>query len=204
LASGGDKITARRNYDRVDTVFNIDTTFMIMGNDELLVNSPDIMEHCIQFNSVNQFKTQAEIDRMREEGESELFLSSYKIKSPTIKDSVKSEEWKKAAAYLIFENYINVAVVVEAEADEDDNTGNVRKNILQKFEITKNMDDYMLCDVVYNTVADCHKKVNNELQSLGVIKKKSSKAGETRLKMCFWGLKLRAAIVEESEEEVEP
>jgi hypothetical protein len=72
LASGGDTHVAKRNYDRKDTHFKIDTTFLIMGNNKLEVDVKDTMEHCIEFNSVNQFKKKEEIERMKLNGEDEL------------------------------------------------------------------------------------------------------------------------------------
>jgi hypothetical protein len=62
IAGGGDEIVARKNYDRFDTHFNIDTTFAIFGNNSLVVEGNDCLEHRIEFSSVNQFKTQEEID----------------------------------------------------------------------------------------------------------------------------------------------
>ena len=104
LAGGGDTHIARRNYDKVDTHFKIDTTFMFMGNNEVIVDDKDAYEHHIPFHSVNQFKTQDEINRMRERGESELVLQSFKIKDPTIKDKCLTEEWKNAFVYLVYQN----------------------------------------------------------------------------------------------------
>ena len=68
MASGGDTQVARRNYDREDTHFVLDCTFMIMGNDELEVDVADTNEHRVRFNSVNQYKSAADIDKMREQG----------------------------------------------------------------------------------------------------------------------------------------
>ena len=75
-----------------------------MGNNEVIVDDKDAYEHHIPFHSVNQFKTQDEINRMRERGESELVLQSFKIKDPTIKDKCLTEEWKNAFVYLVYQN----------------------------------------------------------------------------------------------------
>ena len=81
FAGGGDTITTRRNFDRKDTKFVIDTTFMFMGNDELVIDTPDMNEQRLEFNSVCQVKSQDEINTMRSNGDDELLISSYKLKT---------------------------------------------------------------------------------------------------------------------------
>ena len=41
IMSGGDKQTARHNYDRTDTNFIVDMTIFMLGNHELMVNEND-------------------------------------------------------------------------------------------------------------------------------------------------------------------
>ncbi len=105
LSGGGDTHVARRNYDRVDTKFLIDTTFCYMGNHELKADSNDVFEHHIEFSSVVQFKSQEEINIMRENGENELLINSFKIKDPNIKPNTQTEEWKNAMVMLLFLNW---------------------------------------------------------------------------------------------------
>jgi len=91
IAGGGDEIVARRNYDRFDTHFNIDTTFAIFGNNSLVVEGNDCLEHRIEFSSVNQFKTQEEIDYLvKEKKISESEMTRYKVKDSTVKDKCKT------------------------------------------------------------------------------------------------------------------
>ena len=191
LAGGGDTHVARRNYDRFDTHFKIDSTLFFMGNDELKVDCNDAFEHCIQFQSVNQFKTQAEIDKMIENGESELLISSFKVKDPTIKEKCKTEEWMNAIVYLIYENYNDEAVSFNSmENNEEDETKTLRKRILDMYEITRSNRDEILCDTVYNYIGDNgKKKIEAELKSMGVVKKRA-KSGCNRDKNCFYGLKV--------------
>jgi hypothetical protein len=198
LAGGGDTHVARRNYDRFDTHFKIDSTLFFMGNDELKVDCNDAFEHCIQFQSVNQFKTQAEIDKMRKDGESELFISSFKVKDPTIKEKCRNEEWMNAIVYLIYENFSDEAVMINTmENNEEDETKTLRKRILDMYLITGNDCDELACDAVYNYIGNHgKKKIVAELQSMGVVKRVSAKK-ETRNKTCFYGLK---KIVEPEEE----
>jgi hypothetical protein len=190
LAGGGDTHVARRNYDRFDTHFKIDSTFFFMGNDELKVDCNDAFEHCIQFQSVNQFKTQAEIDKMRDEGENELLISSFKVKDPTIKEKCQTDEWKNAIVHLIYQNYSEDAVPINTkENNDEEETKSLRRRILDLYEITGCNRDEILCDNVYEYIGDGKKKIVAELQSMGVDKKKS-KGITYRDKLCFYGLKL--------------
>jgi hypothetical protein len=155
LAGGGDTHVARRNYDRFDTHFKIDSTLFFMGNDELKVDCNDAFEHCIQFQSVNQFKTQAEIDKMIEDGESELLISSFKLKDPTIKEKCRTEEWMNAFVYLIYENYNDEAISINTtENNENDEIKSLRKRILDMYEITRSNRDEILCDALYNYIGN--------------------------------------------------
>ena len=202
IMSGGDTQTARRNYDRTDTNFIVDMTIFMLGNHELKVNENDMYEQCVSFTSVNQFKTQAQIDKMREDGVSELVLQAYKIKDDTIKDKVLTDEWKNAIVYLLYQNYTEHAVVPNylSENIEDEDILPLRQSILEKYVITNNKNDYILCDVVYSALRGEKKKVDLELKSFGVEKKKSCKGNDTRNKMCFWGI---TKIDEEPDEEPE-
>ena len=190
LAGGGDEHVARRNFDRVDTHFKIDTTFMFFGNNELEVDVKDTMEHCIQFSSVNQFKTQEQINIMKADGASDLLCASYKIKDENIKNMCATDEWKKATVYLLYQHYVEHALTNDIDTtDNDDAEKTVRQTILEKYEITGLATDYILCVEVIEDIGDCKKKINNELVSMGVIKKKSNIRGNTKDKMCYYGLK---------------
>jgi len=195
LAGGGDTIIARRNYDRKDTHFNIDTTFMFLGNNVLEVDVKDTMEHCIQFSSVNQFKTREEIDQLINDGVNELLWSSFKVKDPSIKHNCCTDEWKKATVYLIYQNYVNSAVTVICDKTED-NEITIRQKILENYDITGNEEDIILCDELYEYIRDSNKKIVNELTSMGITKKKSRARDKTRDKQCFFGIKIKS--VEES------
>jgi len=204
LAGGGDTIIARRNYDRIDTYFNIDTTFMFLGNNVLEVDVKDTMEHCIQFSSVNQFKTQEEIDQLKSEGANELFWSSFKVKDSSIKNNCCTDEWKKATVYLIYQNYVNSAVTVICDKSED-NEITLRQKILEHYDITGDINDIIRCDIVYEYIRDSNKKIVNELVSMGVTKKESKVRDNNRGKQCFYGIKVKdIEVVEElSPEELE-
>ena len=198
-AGGGDEQTAKLNYDKTDTKFHIDTTFFIMGNNELLFDEDDTKEQQIQFKSVVQFKTQEQIDELRANGESELFISAYKVKDATFKDSCKTEAWANAFVYLLYENYINSAISVEYKTNEDDDDkGSVRKQIFQHCEVTLNEKDVLLGEDVYSRLGCNKKKIVNELESIGVQKSKPSK-GLYRNTWCFSGLKVKPQELESDE-----
>jgi len=161
---------------------------MFFGNNELVVDVKDAMEHCAQFSSVNQFKTQEEIDKMKEEGVSELLWQSYKVKDIGIKDRCCSDEWKKATVYLLYKYYTENALITNVEKDEDTEI-TIRQKILENFEITGNKNDYILVESVIVLLEDCKKKITNELVSMGVVKKESKRGDSTRNKICYFGLK---------------
>ena len=187
LAGGNDVQIARRNFDRVDSHFKIDTTFLIMGNNALVIEPADTFEHCIPFNSTNQFKTQEEVDKMIADGEPELLWGSYKIKDFGIKDKCQTNEWMNAMVYLLYQNFKNVPVSVHNDCLEE-NEESLRKQILKNFKITKDGNDVVLCSDIAKWI-DCgdKKKISNELISMGVIKKKAT-GGTFRNKFCYYGL----------------
>jgi hypothetical protein len=187
-AGGGDTQQARRNFDRVDTYFKIDSTFVVMGNNALKVDAADVFEHCLEFDSVSAFKTPAQIQAMKANGNSELLWGTYLIKDDAIKDSVRREEWKKALVYIMVQNYTDSAVVVEKDlGDEDDMS--LRARILENFTITRNAKDVIRDEEVDNLLRDCPKRIRSELGSMGILRKKSCIRGDTRNKMCYHGLK---------------
>jgi len=208
IMGGNDDLTARRNYDRNDTNFNVDMTLFMLGNHELQIKEKDTYEHCVSFASVNQFKTQSEIDRMRGEGIDERVLSKYKIKDDSIKDNVLTDEWKNAIVYLLYQNYTEYAVDANyiAENADDDGVVPISQLLLNHYDITLNKNDYILCDFIYSVIVGEKKKVDLELKSLGVEKKKSNKRDNTRNKQCFFGIKKideEPEVVETEEFEIE-
>ena len=189
LTGGGDDQVARRNYDRTDTHFKIDTTFMLMGNNDLQYDAKDTVEHRIEFHSVNQFKSQNEIDKMRASGIEERFINSFKIKNPKIKDDCATDAWRKATIYLIYEHYVESALTDDSNCgDADEAEMTLRQSILAKYEITENISDCIICVNVDNQFVEGKKKVWAELESMGVIKKKSNRSDETRNLQCYYGL----------------
>jgi hypothetical protein len=195
IAGGGDTIVGKRNYDRVDTHFKIDTTFYIMGNNSLQLDNEDCKEQLIEFNSVNQFKTKEEIDLMRLNGIEETEIKRYKIKDTNIKNKCQTIEWKNAIVYLLFENYKNIPVAVEKEINEDDDS--LLGKIKELIEITNNSEDFYPCETIHKLLSAFDKqKIKNELVAMNVFKKQSN-TKQYRKQMCYYGIKIIEKITEE-------
>jgi len=194
MTGGGDEHIARRNFDRVDTHFKIDTTFLMMGNNEMLADKQDLFEHCVEFHSVIQFKSQKQIDAMIEDKEDEQILQIYKVGDPNIKERCKTDEWKNAMIYLLYEHYQDKPVsTFKKIEDSDDTEKSLRKRILENFIITGKKEDYMTCEQVHSILLDSKQKVKIELESLNVFKKQQT-SGEDRKKQCFFGLKRKVDV----------
>lgn len=192
ITGGGDTIVARRNYDRKDTYFNLDTTFYIKGNYSLECDSTDCNSTKIEFSSVVQFKTEEEINILKSEGRTELEMKRYKIADTTIKDKCKTLEWSNAVIYLIYENYKNKSVACKKDVEIEDN--DILKAIEDNFEITNKDEDIIQIKDVYNILEGLDKgKITDELQSLNVFKKKYQNKDINKIsflnKFCFYGIK---------------
>lgn len=188
VMGGDDEQIARRNYETHDTHFKTDITLFLLGNNDLKVDVKDTDEHRIRFSSVNQYKTQAEIDKMKENGEDELIWGNYKVKDPKISDRCKTVDYGMAIAYLIYENYTSEAIKIEIDEDDEGDIS-LRREIVSKYIITRNSADVVLASDVFDELKTDNKKVINELASMGVLKKKYKGGGKCRDKVCFIGLK---------------
>ena len=209
LAGGGDEHVARRNYDKRDTTFKIDTTFMIFGNDELILDGKDANEHRLQFSSCNQFKSQHEIDAIMEDMrmsggtdvEIDFIKNQYKIKDTQIKNKCNSIEWKMAMIRLIYDNYSNKAVDIDFEDNDSGELDTLRKQILLNYEITyKDEDNILPNDII--KVLGCNKKaLETELKDLKILKGRCNcRNSPLKDKVVFKGLKRKNIIIEESDE----
>lgn len=194
LAGGGDEIVARRNFDRVDTTFKIQTTFQIMGNDEIEAYPADTMNQCLRFYSVNQFLTQDDQEKMIAEGSSPLEMAIYKTADPSIKTLSQTDAWKNAIVCLLLENYISSAVSIDRPLDDEEGQNTsilLRRRILQRFTITRDDADFMLVSKVEDYINGKKKDIFLELQSMGVFKRKHRERDSSfRDKFCYYGLQL--------------
>jgi hypothetical protein len=188
ITGGGDTIIARRNYDRRDTHFKIDTSFYIKGNNTLVCDNVDCDETRVEFCSVVQFKTPEEIELMKQEGRDEKEMVRYKVADKDIKNKCKSLEWKNAIVYLLFNHYSEKCVEIEKSVDVEDNT--LLGAIHERYELTYCKDDVILCSEVHTEMGAFDKgKIALELNSMNIFKKKSNKGDTTRNKWVYVGLK---------------
>ena len=190
---GNDTIIARRNFDRIDTHFKMDTTFMVMGNDELKFDSKDVNEHRLQFQSVNQFISAEKYDDMVDREESEEMISGFKKQDSTIKNKCRTDDYMNAMVYLIYQNYIEKAVVVPSNNAEEEGEQTLRKEILNKITITRDANDFIPLSDVYDIMDPniSKKKIKIYIGSFGlVVKRQQTKHLDYHGKMCIYGIKI--------------
>lgn len=193
ICSGGDTLTARRNFDRHDTQFILETCIAIFGNNHLECNENDCNERRWEFSSVIQFKTQEEIDELKKDKKltEEVINERYLIKDDKIKDKVKTEEYADALLLLIVESYGEaLSKTKKTDVDDDENQPLIVR-LLDNLEITKKDTDVILGDHLRQMFGETAKKIANELASYGVKYKKNKSRSETRDKLCFFGVKFK-------------
>lgn len=191
MCGGGDTLIARRNYDRVDTHFNIDTTFMSMGNDPLNFDTQDVYEHGIQFASTVKFRTAEEIEYVKKNAICPLEYSNLRIADPTIKTKCTSIAWRIAMIQILYNHYSTSAVAIKHEVEDEEEVP-LRRRILELYEITNNPLDHLCVEYVVTDLENTKKKIIEEMKDLGVEKKKCNiKKSEHINKICFFGIKER-------------
>lgn len=195
LAGGGDTHVARRNYDRQDTHFLIDTTFMIMGNEAIQVDSEDAFEHCLQWSSSFQFKTEEEIENRKQlYSNTPQLWNKYRAKDPNLKDKCRSMEWQLATIQLLIENYTSNALSVHIQEDSfDTNEIPLEAMIANLYEFTGSDSDFIPVDQVVASLDQSKKKVLTEMKGLGIEKRKS-KTKQHRDMICFYGIREKVSI----------
>jgi hypothetical protein len=215
LCSGGDSHKARGLYqDPVE--FCIQARAMLMCNDLPPFSSPDCLETAYQFSSSIQFKSQAEIDKRKKDGEPDFLLKLYLPADPTIKDKASSEEWANAFVMLLYEAFAKPVELAKAEEDKEneneEGTTELKKGLLDCFifegtpEVRKGKGEgewFCSAEKIKGVLANngfagtSSQKVNKELKAMGRIK------GEYSNKKGFWGLKEFVKPSEDPELEAE-
>jgi hypothetical protein len=188
ITGGGDEIVARRNFDKRDTHFKLATTFYIKGNNVLEPDTPDCNETQLKLSSVIQFKSQLELDSIKEQYNTaendyedhdekqtlEYEMSKYRLANPNIKTMCQTVEWGNALILLLLQKYKNSKITLSNEWNEsltNNGTNCLMGNIVTHYEITKNSGDIVLCKDVFEKLEGYDKrKVLNELLYLGVKK----------------------------------
>jgi hypothetical protein len=185
LASGGDPMRARKNYQD-EVAFTMDAKLFMMVNDLPPVEPKDTLETCVEFQTYKQFKTQAWItekentlnDEVKNHGADKnilLELKKYSVADDDIKYKCTTEEWKNAFIFLLLKSYseVKVPMVVSIQDDEAED-GSLTAFLLRNFRITENkghritskeLKDYY--KRFNHSVGDSLKKFKTELCGLG-------------------------------------
>ena len=188
MQSGGDVHTARRNYDIRDTEFILELTLLIMGNNSIVPDDEDVMEKCIEFSTSLQFKTQIEIDMMREEyADMPLMMEGIRVENPHLKTQIKTDEWRNAIIMLLYDYYAHTRISIERRR-ENVEMNTLRGRILELYEVTGNKEDLIPVKDVAERLDETLRKISNEMEGIG-IKKKIPTSGVYRKIACFVGLK---------------
>lgn len=188
IQSGGDIHIARRNYDIRDTAFILELTLLIMGNNSIVPDDEDVMEKCIEFSTSLQFKTQIEIDMMREEyADMPLMMEGIYVENPDLKTLIKTDAWRNAIIMLLYDYYAHTRISIERKRENiEGNT--LRGRILELYEVTKNKDDLIPIKDVAERLNETLRKVSNEMEGIGVKKKVPTNGIYNKI-TCFVGLK---------------
>lgn len=173
LVSGGDPLIARRNHDRTDTHFHTQVTPAIFGNNSLEYTEEDTREFDINFQSILQFKSQQDIDKMREEGTDERVLKNFKVGDPNIKDICNTKPYHMAFVYLIFTSYIDTALSVTRDNTDETIFKSISEQICDGYVITGDSNDMVLVSETLKHLDK--KKVVLAMKEFGVEKKKCFK-----------------------------
>ena len=116
-------------------------------------------------------------------------MTRYKVKDLTIKNKCKTLDWINAVVYLLYENYNSNPISVLKTIDEEENVS-LLDSFNELFLVTKNDEDMVLCSVVNNSLTNFDKKkIEIELKSINILKKKCNVRGENRNKWCYFGVK---------------
>ena len=139
IASGGDPIQNRRNYQ--DFVLSYpQTTFFMCANliPPFAKGTEDCMNEAITFTSQNEYVSQDDIDKKRAEGVHPDRLALLKVGDPTIKDKFNNEpEYKQALIHLLMRNYKDYKVPKNNKFKEDETSEDIPNLIYSHFRFVE-------------------------------------------------------------------
>lgn len=210
LASGGDEMEGRKNYQD-EMTFTIDSKILMMANDMPPTSAEDVKEHLVEFKTTKQFKDKRWIDERRAELEEYLKLGAdkqimmeldnYVVGNDSIKmECISNLDWANALVSLMMKYYTPTKLVIETNTET--NGDNLSVILLQKFKITGLDTDFIsnkkLKDVYYPQVGllDSYKKMRIQLLGFNGVRE-HKKNGERGLR----GLQYVYAEVVEPESE---
>jgi len=210
LFSGGDTQKARVNYGQI-IEFIVQMRGIIFCNDCPPIEPADALEHCYEFDSVVQFKTQDEIDRET----NPIIKSHYRLEKPEIKDMCKETKWLNTYIMLLFHNWVDKKphnntrdeiVLDTLNADgcfDEPSTLTLAHVILQNYDIdvskiaTRDEEWFVSCpDIVYQVHSNRGFE-NISATKIGIELKQKLKLVDGRVYVDkkrvrgYWGLKLK-------------
>jgi hypothetical protein len=184
ICSGGDTQIARRNYDRKDTHFQVESSLFIIGNDPVAMGG-DVLEHHLGFESAVQFKTQEFIDTVIET-QGAICAKKFRVADPDIKTKCATNEWRMALIDVLMNAYTDKQITAEYENLEP----SLMQVVLKDYELTNLEDDV----IPLKELEHYGRKIKAELKMVGIRCEKSKRRDETRDKMIFIGIKLRSQL----------
>ena len=116
-------------------------------------------------------KKKSELDQMRTEGKTELFMSAYMEKDADLKNKVMTDEYTNATIMMLLKYYTNESVSVPAEEDTEIILENmsILELIFENYEITTSEKDRVAKDDLYHTIGGDKTKILNELKQMGCV-----------------------------------
>jgi len=186
--SGGDKIKSREIYKGY-IEFNIQSKMMLMCNDLPKITSTDCLETCVEFNTINQFKTEDEINKITKDIEAKIIntgndiykleLNKYKTADPNIKDKIKNNtNWLNAFILLMVDNWKSNKIEINKQSydDEEESLTDIifKYCNYKKDDLTYKMTNEEIKQL--SNISNCSiKKLKIELYGLGAIDYRTSK-----------------------------
>jgi len=142
--SGGDIIENRKNFqDAVKTI--PEGTLMFLNNSmpKYAKKTEDCVKNCLTFSSINQYVTEYEINKAKEENQPESYIATLKLGDADIKEKVKSDAYRNAFIHLITDYWLPTPVAIVNDFQEDENEDDVDygKIICKSFVKTDNKKD---------------------------------------------------------------
>lgn len=184
ICSGGDTLTARRNYDRKDTQFTVECSLFCLGNDEITTHG-DVNEHRLVFEGATSFVSQDQYDAMIADGSDKFSMLKYRIADDNIKNNCK--DWSTKIVALLLDRFVDKRIVVLKSDIEDQEDMSPFTKLLESYEITGIASHFVLGADIHDIFG---KKVKAELKTNGVQYKKMN-GKEYRDKYCYVGLRAR-------------
>jgi hypothetical protein len=207
LTGGGDDITAKCNYDRVDTTIKMDTTFYIKGNNSVQPDEPDCNKTRLEFSSYISYVSKNEMDLKIEKVEKGLVnpeaLKKFKLKDDTLKVKFGTTEYKNAMVYLLLEYYTDTPVQICNTETVEEEGFNIDEDINENIEFTNNKEDMVLKTAMEDRFTTYDKNILGlGLKALNILKSKCNNRGHKYLnKMVYKGCKLKEIKEEIIQEE---